>query len=113
MLARYHFSSRFLKLIHENSRVRPCVLEHYASTRFSVNCSDHSGRSRNLFLRAFSLSPFFFVFPIVAGSRDGLPLELSLLVDAGYSVSCNTDVGDVSVAELEGPVDKPGTTIGT
>ena len=44
-------------------------------------------------------------------------LVLSLLVDAGCNVgntaSCNTDVGDVSVAVLEELVDKPGTTIGT
>ena len=44
-------------------------------------------------------------------------LKLSLLVDAGCNVrttaSCNTDVGDVGVAELEELVDKPGTTIGT
>ena len=39
-------------------------------------------------------------------------LELSLIVDAGCSVSCNTGVGDVG-AELEELVDKPGTTIGT
>ena len=44
-------------------------------------------------------------------------LVLSLLVDAGCCVgttdSCNTDVGVVGAAELEEPVDKPGTTIGT
>ena len=40
-------------------------------------------------------------------------LELSLLVDAGCSASCNADVGDVGVAELEELVDKRGTTIGT
>ena len=28
------------------------------------------------------------------------------------AMSCNTDVGDVGVAELEELVDKPGTTIG-
>ena len=42
---------------------------------------------------------------------------LSLLVDVGCNVgttaSCNTDVGDAGVAELEEPVDRPGTTIGT
>ena len=44
-------------------------------------------------------------------------LVLSLLVDAGCCVgtaaSCGNDVGDVAVAELEEPVDEPGTTIGT
>ena len=43
-----------------------------------------------------------------------MPLVLSLLVDAGCNeettASCNTGVGDVGVAELEGLVDKPGTT---
>ena len=61
------------------------------------------------------------MFLVSAGSCDGslraVLLELSLLVDAGCHVgitaSCGTDVGDVGVAELEKPVDKPGTTIGT
>ena len=46
-----------------------------------------------------------------------MPLALSLLADAGCNegstASCNTVVGDVGVAELEEPVDEPGTTIGT
>ena len=56
-------------------------------------------------------------------SRDGSPrtlsilLVLSLLVDAGccvgITVFCENDVGYVGVAELEEPVDKPGTTIAT
>ena len=41
----------------------------------------------------------------------------SLLVDAGCCVritaSCGKDVGYVGEAELEVPVDRPGTTIGT
>ena len=41
----------------------------------------------------------------------------SLPVDAGCSVgvtaSCDEDVRDVGEDELEEPVDKPGTTIGT
>ena len=60
---------------------------------------------------------FLFLFSISAGSCDGLLhtvlLELSLLVDAGCSASCNTDVGDAGVAELEELVDKSGTTVGT
>ena len=44
-------------------------------------------------------------------------LVISLLVDVrccvGTTASCDNDVGDVGVAELEEPVDKPGTTIGT
>ena len=67
------------------------------------------------------MSPFLFVFSVPTAACDGLtrtvPLVLSLLVDAGCNVgitaSCNTDVGDLGVAEIEELVDKPGTTIGT
>ena len=60
----------------------------------------------------FSVSPF---------SCDGLPftvpIVLSLLVDAGCTVGitafCGTGVGDVGVAELEEPGDKPSATVGT
>ena len=60
----------------------------------------------------FSVSPF---------SCNGLPftvpLVLSLLVDAGCTVGitafCGTGVGDVGVAELEEPGDKPSATVGT
>ena len=88
-----------------------------SSTRLSVNSSNHSGRSRNGFPRTFSLSPFFFVLFFgfcwfMATGLHAVLLELSLLVDAWCSASCNTDVGDVGVAELEELVDKPGTTIG-
>ena len=61
---------------------------------------------------------FFFRFLLVhaTGSPISVLLELSLLVDAGCNVgttaSCNTDVGDVGVAELGELVDKPRTTIG-
>ena len=43
-------------------------------------------------------------------------LVLLLLVtgcNVGITASCGTDVGDVGVAELEEPVDEPGTKIGT
>ena len=84
----------------------------------------HSGRSRNGFLRTLSLSSFSWEgFLIAAGPRDGsprilsMPLVLSLLVDAGCCVgmkaSCGKDVGDVGVAELEEPVNRPGTMIST
>ena len=33
--------------------------------------------------------------------------------NVGATASCDTDVGDVGITELEEPVDKPGTTIGT
>ena len=66
------------------------------------------------------MSPFF-LFSISAGSCDGslrtVLLVLSLVADAGCNegttASCNTDARDVGVAELEEPVGKPGTTIGT
>ena len=61
------------------------------------------------------------MFLVSGGSCDGrhrtVLLVLSLLVDAecivGITASCGTEVKDVGVAELEEPVDKPGTTIGT
>ena len=44
-------------------------------------------------------------------------LVLSLRVDGGRNVgitaSCGGDAGDAGTAELEEPVVKPGTTIGT
>ena len=90
-----------LKMIHEkNSRVRPHELEPLSSTRFSVNSCNHSGRWRNGSHRNLSM-----------------PLVLSLLVHvgccAGITASCGKDVGDVGVAEIEEPVKRPGTTIGT
>ena len=62
-----------------------------------------------------------FGFSVSVGPCDEFPrtfsLILSLLVDAGsslgFTASCDEDVGDVSEDELEVPVDKPGTTIGT
>ena len=71
-----------------------------SSTRFSGNSCNHSDTSRDGCPRALSM-----------------PFVLSLLVDAGCCVgikaSCGKAVGDVGVAELEEPVDRPGTTIGT
>ena len=94
-----------------------------SSTRCSVDSSNHSRRSRNGSPRAFSLSLFLFCFWFYSGSRDGslrtlsMPFVLSLLVDAGCCAgttpSCDNHVGDVGVAELEEPVDKPETTVGT
>ena len=60
------------------------------------------------------------MFPVCVGYGDGSPhswlLVLSLRVVAGTNVgiteSCGRDAGDVGVAELEEPVDQPGTTIG-
>ena len=88
----------------------------------SVNSSNHSARSRNNGCRRTVSSPSsLLMFLVCAGSRDGLArtvvLVLSLLVNAGCNVGitafCGTDVGDVGVAELEEPVNKPRTTIGT
>ena len=86
-----------------------------SSTRCSEIFSNHSGRSRN-----GSLSSFF-VFTVSVGSGDGSLharlLVLSHCVDAGRNVgitaSCGSDAGDLGVAELEEPIDKPKTTIGT
>ena len=85
-----------------------------SSTRFSVNSSNHSGRSRNespVLLRCH-----FYVSSVSTGPRDGssrsLSLILSVLVDTGccegITASCGKDVGDVGEAELEKPVDGQG-----
>ena len=78
-------------------RTRGCVPMSWntLSIRFSVNSSNRS----------------------CDGSPRTVQIVHSLLVDAGCNVrttaSCGTDIGDVGVAELEEPVNKPGTTIGT
>ena len=69
------------------------------SSRFSVNSSDHSGKSRNRFPDAGKLVSSL---RVVAG-----------LADASSDVSLGNDVGDVLAIELEELVDDPGTTIGT
>ena len=61
------------------------------------------------------------MFSVSAGSGNGSSharlLILSLAVDAGRNVgiaaSYGSEAGDVGVAELEEPVDKPRTTTGT
>ena len=45
-----------------NFVIRSYEQEHFSSTRFSVNSSDHSGRSSDGIPRTFSLSPFFVFF---------------------------------------------------
>ena len=92
-----------------------------SSTRCSVNSSNRSGRSRNGSPRTVSLSSFLCVFSVSVGSGDRSPrawlLVLSLRVVAGRNEetieSCGNDAGDVCVVELEEPIDKPKTTIGT
>ena len=62
------------------------------------------------------MNPFSLLFSISAGSCHGLTRTLllvpSLLADAGCNVgttaSCNTDVGDVGVSEVQELVDRPG-----
>ena len=122
VLTRYHFSPRLWKLTHEkNSRVRPCVLELFRPQDLPwIILTILAGHATGL--PVLSRCPhFFFVFLVSVGSGDGSPharsLALSLRVDAGHNVgitaSCGGDAGDVGVAELEEPVDKPRTTIGT
>ena len=67
------------------------------------------------------MSSFLLEFGALVGSGDRSPcacsLTFSLRVVAGriveFTESCDDDVGDVGIAELEEPVDKPGTTSGT
>ena len=76
------------------------------SSRFSVNSSNHSGKSRNQFPDAGVMSLFLFVFWVSVGSRDQFPQMLvsSLRVVAGLDdissdVSCGNDVEDVLALE--------------
>ena len=81
-----------------------------SSTRFSVNCSYHSGKSRNRSLRADSVSSFLSVFSVSVGSSErslcAHLLVLSLRAFAGRNVqtteSCNNDAGDVCVVDCAG-----------
>ena len=92
-----------------------------SSTRFSLNSSGQSGRSRDESPRTSSLSSFPLGFSVSATPRDESPRTsspiFSLLVDAGRSVgvtaSCDEDVEDARENALEELVDRPGTTIGT
>ena len=92
-----------------------------SSTRFSLNSCNHSGKSDNGSPPASSLSSFLLEFGVLVGLGDKSPCACSLTfllrVVAGriveFTESCDDDVGDVGKAELEEPVDKPGTTSGT
>ena len=73
-------------------------------------------------LRVLARCPhFYWVSEFLAGSGDKSPcacsLTFSLRVVARriveFSESCDDDVGDVGVAKLEEPVNKPGTTSDT
>ena len=78
-----------------------------------------TGRSRKRSPRTGSVSSFLFVFSVSVGS--GLPVlgfsYSHFVLFFGRNVetteSCGNDAGDVCAAELEEPVAKPGTTIGT
>ena len=91
-----------------------------SSSRFVVNSSNHSGKARNRFPGAGTMSLFLMVFLVPVGSRSWFPstgmLVLSRRGVAGLDeessdVSCGNDVGDALALELEEPVDNPGTTI--
>ena len=93
-----------------------------SSSRFSVNSSNHSGKSRNRFPGTGTLSLFLFVSLVSVRFRNRFPdarmFVLSLRVVAGLDeessdVSCGNYVGDVLALELEEPVDNPGTTTST
>ena len=91
-------------------RVRSLDAGTSLSPRCSVNSSNHSGKSRNRFPDASTLSLF-------VGLRDRLPdagtLVLSLHFVAGRDevpsyVSCGSDMDDELALELEEPVTNPG-----
>ena len=90
-------------LIHEkNSRVRPYELEHVHPphspqmllTIQADRATGFSERSRSIFVCCWFLL-------VYAGCNVGM------------TASCDEDVGDVGVAELDEPVEKPGSAIGT
>ena len=93
-----------------------------SSSRFSVNSSIQSGKSRNQFPGAGTMSLFLCVFLVFVGLRDRF-LDAGTLVSSLRSVaglheessdvSCGHDVADVLALELEKPVADPGTTVGT
>ena len=84
-----------------------------SSTRFSVNSSNHSGRSCNGFRVPARCPHFIFGFAVFCWFWR----QVSLCLPAGRNVetteSCGNDAGDVGVDELEEPVDKSGTMIDT
>ena len=98
VLARYYFLSGSEADSREELAGASLCAGTLSSTRCSVISFNQSNRSRDRSLRAW-------------------PLVLSLRIVAGRNIETTefygNDAGDVCVAELEEPVDEPGTTIGT
>ena len=78
-----------------------------SSTKKSVIFSSHSGRSRNGLPRAPSMSSFSLCFWFLSNLATCLPVLVAaaLGVESSRIESCGTDVEDVRVDGLEGPVD--------
>ena len=90
-----------------------------SSTKFSVNSSNHSGRSCDGLPSAVPMS-FFFLFLVSCNMSPRVRLRVlrrrvvaGLGVESSVVESCGTDVEDVLVVELGGPFDNPGKTMGT
>ena len=84
------------------------------SSRFSVNSTNHSGKSRNRSSDARLISLFFFLFRFFGESRQfpgarSSPRSVSGLEDA-VDEYCGSDVEDELVPEFD---NNPGTTRGT
>ena len=91
-----------------------------SSSKSSVNSSNHSGISRNRSPWTGTVSSFFSVSVESCNWFSNARLRvLRLRVDAGLGVessaieSCDADVEDVVVHEVDGSVDNPGTTRST
>ena len=88
-----------------------------SSTRFSVKSSNHSGKSRNGSPCTGSVS--FFLFLVSVESRNWSPstglLGLRRRIVAGLDVESSVEScsNDVLAVELEEPIERSGTTIGT
>ena len=97
-----------------------------AAKKFMFVCSfaldsNHSGKSRNGFPDAGTLSLFSSCFGVLLDHATCFPMPqrlyrhfvLLLLDEVSSDVSCGNDAKDVLGPELEEPVENPGTTIGT
>ena len=92
-----------------------------SSSKFSLNSCRQSSKSCNSSPCNSSSFSILFVFSVSAGSCNRFhrnsALILPLLSIAGFSVlitvSCDEDVEEVGVDDVEELVDKPGTTNGT
>ena len=79
-----------------------------------MNSSSYSGRSCDRFTRAKLLRDHATGFPFLSFVLVLVVLFTGLSVDFSRDESCDEDtVGGSAALELEDPLDRPGTTMGT